>query len=71
MERLNQLIKKQYAKVPKECKIAALLVCIFNLKNKLSIILISGILIVFSSWTATSFFIFTAPYCFLAAFLAY
>ena len=143
MERLNQLIKKQYAKVPKECKIAvvsvivfgllahnymftnklpnyddmgitgfgatfrlgrwflwvlgaavyhldfsyslpwingivslvfiavsaALLVYIFNLKNKLSIILISGMLVVFPSWTATFFFMFTALYYSLAVFL--
>ena len=143
MERLNQLIEKQYAKVPKECKIAvvsvivfgllahnymftnklpnyddmgitgfgatfrlgrwflwvlgsivyhldfsyslpwingivslvfiavsaALLVYIFNLKNKLSIILISGMLVVFPSWTSTFFFMFTAPYYSLAVFL--
>lgn len=143
MERLNQLIKKQYAKVSKECKIAvvsvivfgllahnymftnklpnyddmgitgfgatfrlgrwflwvlgaavyhldfsyslpwingivslvfiavsaALLVYIFNLKNKLSIILISGMLVVFPSWTATFFFMFTASYYSFAVFL--
>ena len=31
MERLNQLIKKQYAKVPKECKIAVVSVIVFGL----------------------------------------
>ena len=31
MERLNQLIEKQYAKVPKECKIAVVSVIVFVL----------------------------------------
>lgn len=48
---------------------ASMLTYIFRIKNKITIILISGILIVFPSWTATFFFMFTVPYYAIAIFL--
>ena len=47
----------------------ALLVSVFQLKNKISVIVFAGLLIVFPSWTATFFFMFTVPYYAIALLL--
>ena len=45
---------------------AAIIVYLLNLKQNVTIVIISGLLVVFPSWTATYFFMFTAPYYALA-----
>lgn len=48
---------------------AALIVELLSLTSNVTIIIVSGILAVFPSWTATYFFMFTAPYYALALFM--
>lgn len=49
---------------------AMLFVDLFQVESKILVFLISGLLIVFPSWTATFFFMFTAPYYALAVVLS-
>ncbi len=48
---------------------AMLMVDVLKIKSKISVVIISGIFVVFPSWTATFFFMFTAPFYALAVFL--
>lgn len=48
---------------------AMLMVDVLNIKNKISVVIISGVFVAFPSWTATFFFMFTAPYYALAVLL--
>lgn len=48
---------------------AGMITGLLKVENKIAIVIISGILVVFPSWTATFFFMFTAPYYAIAVFL--
>lgn len=48
---------------------AGIIADLMKLENKIAVVIIAGILVVFPSWTATYFFMFTAPYYAIAVFL--
>lgn len=48
---------------------AGMIADLLQLKNKIAIVIVAGILVAFPSWTATFFFMFTAPYYAVAVFL--
>ena len=48
---------------------AGIIVDLLEVENKIAVVIIAGTLVVFPSWTATFFFMFTAPYYAIAIFL--
>lgn len=48
---------------------SSIIVYLLDVKSNIAVVIISGILVVFPSWTATYFFMFTAPYYAVAVLL--